>query len=485
MSTISIIHSPSTLTRFPCIFRTKPHPIIHHQRFTTRSAAGRRQLNLSVQSSSTASPVYVTLPLAELNVYADPVGTVGRREFTVESLGILAEAGVEGVVMDVWWGLVERDQPRVYHWEPFLEMAELVQRSGLKIRVVLAFHEGYPHTQSCAEKVSLPLWILEEFYKNRDLVCAERHGWHKEEYISLGCDTLPVLRGRSPLEAYADFMRSFRDNFRPFLGLVITGIQVGMGPEGELRYPSSDFQDLLLGRAGKFHCYDKYMVASLKEHAREVGMPEWGNVYRVAEQLQFAENGNDSWNTPYGAFLLEWYSGMLLMHGERICEQAEAIFSGTNVTMSAKLAGHYCHYLTQSHVSELTAGYYNTSTRDGYLPFARMFARHGFALCCSCFDLKDEMERYPTSSPEGLLKQMLSAARVCGIPVEGETSASLCNGRIISLKQVVTMSKHYLSGLENPSFSFKLRATKEELFNSPKYWAMFTDFVSQMSNVND
>lgn len=142
-----------------------------------------------------------------------------------------------------------------------------------------------------------------------------------------------------------------------------------------LHYPSTEYANVRTLFCFQFH--DQYMVASLKEHAREVGMPEWGNVYRVAEQLQFAENGNDSWNTPYGAFLLEWYSGMLLMHGERICEQAEAIFSGTNVIMSAKLAGHYCHYLTQSHVSELTAGYYNTSTRDGYLPFARMFARYG------------------------------------------------------------------------------------------------------------
>lgn len=42
------------------------------------------------------------------------------------------------------------------------------------------------------------------------------------EYISLGCDILPVLRGRSPVQAYTDFMRSFRDAFRPLLGDVIT-----------------------------------------------------------------------------------------------------------------------------------------------------------------------------------------------------------------------------------------------------------------------
>ncbi|XP_004301812.1 PREDICTED: beta-amylase 3, chloroplastic-like [Fragaria vesca subsp. vesca] len=461
---------------------------------TTCSAVGSRQLKLSSeQSSSLSSPVYVTLPLDDLGGEADPVGTVGRREFTAESIGVLAEAGVEGVVMDVWWALVERE-PRVYHWEAFLEMAEMVQRSGLKIRVVLAFHSerDWP---TWPKTVDLPLWILEEFQKNRGLGYKNRYGCSGEEYISLGCDTLPVLRGRSPLETYADFMRSFRDNFRPFLGHVITGIQVGMGSDGELKYPSANIHELVIGRTGEFNCYDKYMVASLQEYARELGMPEWGDVCRLSEPLQFAGikgNGNDdSWNTPYGAFLLEWYSGMLLMHGERICEQAEAIFSGTNVTMSGKLGGYYYHYLHPSHISELTAGYYNTSTRDGYLPFARMFARHGFTLCCSSFDLKDETERYCTSSPEGLLKQILSAARLCGIPVEGESSDPCYNGRLTSLKQVVKMSKNYLSGLENPSFSFKLRADKFKSFKSPKYLlekhsrATFTDFVRRMSNLND
>lgn len=42
------------------------------------------------------------------------------------------------------------------------------------------------------------------------------------EYISLGCDILPILHGRSPIQAYADLMRSFRETFRSFLGGVIT-----------------------------------------------------------------------------------------------------------------------------------------------------------------------------------------------------------------------------------------------------------------------
>ncbi len=64
--------------------------------------------------------------------------------------------------------------------------------------------------------------MLEEIDKNPDLAYSDRFGRRNMEYLSLGCDTLPVLRGRSPIQAYTDFMRSFRDAFKPLLGDVIT-----------------------------------------------------------------------------------------------------------------------------------------------------------------------------------------------------------------------------------------------------------------------
>ncbi|KAL7149819.1 hypothetical protein ABFS83_05G066600 [Erythranthe nasuta] len=74
--------------------------------------------------------------------------------------------------------------------------------------------------------------------KDPDVSYADRFGRRNMEYISLGCDVLPILHGRSPIQAYSDLMGNFRDTFRPFIGRIITGIQVGLGPDGELRYPS-------------------------------------------------------------------------------------------------------------------------------------------------------------------------------------------------------------------------------------------------------
>ena len=64
--------------------------------------------------------------------------------------------------------------------------------------------------------------MLDEIHKDPELAYSDRFGRRNIEYISLGCDILPVLCGRSPIQAYADFMRDFRDTFRPSLGVIIT-----------------------------------------------------------------------------------------------------------------------------------------------------------------------------------------------------------------------------------------------------------------------
>jgi beta-amylase len=58
-----------------------------------------------------------------------------------QSFKPLVVAGVEGVVMEVWWGIVERDQPTLYNWQGYLGIVEMARRYGLKVRAVLAFHQ--------------------------------------------------------------------------------------------------------------------------------------------------------------------------------------------------------------------------------------------------------------------------------------------------------------------------------------------------------
>ena len=69
--------------------------------------------------------------------------------------------------------------------------------------------------------IPLPPWVLDEVQKNPDLAYTDKAGRRNSEYVSLGADCIPALKGRTPVQCYADFMRSFRDNFEDLLGDVI------------------------------------------------------------------------------------------------------------------------------------------------------------------------------------------------------------------------------------------------------------------------
>ncbi|KAL4329628.1 hypothetical protein AHAS_Ahas13G0319100 [Arachis hypogaea] len=433
------------------------------------------------------SPVFVTLPVNTVG----PEGKISRPRAMMFSLKALAAAGVEGVVVEFWWGIIERKEPRVYDWRGYRELVMMACMCGLKVRAVLAFHQ-YGTGPDDPNQIPLPLWVLDEINKDPELAYSDRFGRRNIEYISLGCDTLPVLRGRTPIQAYADFMRDFRETFRPSLGLTITRVQIGMGPGGELRYPSFSFQKPNVassGGLGEFQCYDKYMLASLNACARKIGKREWGDggpfgagsLTQNPEHTDFFKNEGGSWNTPYGKFFLEWYSNMLLLHGERICREAETIFRGTEVLISAEVAAIHWHYAIQSHPSELTAGYYNTFDRDGYLPIARLFSKYGFAICCSCFEMQDAtMQKInPSGSPEGFLKQLLLAARLCDISLEGQNFTTDLDDDAFS--QVLKMSKFYSDGIEKRPFAFNFVRMNKRMFETQN-WDRFARFVRQMSN---
>jgi len=79
---------------------------------------------------------------------------------------------------------------------------------------------------------------------------------------------------------------------------------------------------------------------------------------------------------------------MLLAHGDGIVSAAEGIFRGSCAKLSAKVAGIDWHYGSKSHSAELTTGYYNIRSSDGYRPIARLFKKHRVVLNFSCFEMK-------------------------------------------------------------------------------------------------
>ncbi|KAA8522115.1 hypothetical protein F0562_012571 [Nyssa sinensis] len=275
-------------------------------------------LSVSHSKNDSRVPVFVMLPLDTVSFG----GNLSKPRAMNASLMALKSAGVEGVMVDAWWGLVEKDGPLKYNWEGYAELVNMVQRHGLKLQVVMSFHQcGGNVGDSCS--IPLPPWVLEEISKNPDLVYTDKSGRRNPEYISLGCDSLPVLRGRTPIQVYSDYMRSFHGRFRDYLGDVIVEIQVGMGPCGELRYPSYPESNgtWKFPGIGEFQCYDKYMRASLAASAEAIGKKDWGRSgpHDAGHYNQFPEDTgffrrDGTWNNEYGQFFLEWYSAKLLEH---------------------------------------------------------------------------------------------------------------------------------------------------------------------------
>jgi len=82
-------------------------------------------------------PVFVMMPLDSVTMG----NTVNRRKAMKASLQALKSAGVEGIMIDVWWGLVEKESPGTYNWGGYNELLELAKKLGLKVQAVMSFHQ--------------------------------------------------------------------------------------------------------------------------------------------------------------------------------------------------------------------------------------------------------------------------------------------------------------------------------------------------------
>ncbi|KAJ0787891.1 putative beta-amylase [Helianthus annuus] len=217
--------------------------------------------------------VYVMLPLGIINMECE---LVYSPHDLMSQLTTLKSVGVDGITVNICWGIVEANKPRDYNWE---EIGE----------------------------------------KNPDIYFTDGQGTRNTETLTWGIDEERVLGDRTAVEVYTDYMRSFRDEFDElFQDRSIFKVEVGLGACGELRYPPS--------LSGEFHlqCYDKYLRKSL-EKATE-----------TAQDSTFFCDDHD-YDSPRGTFFLKWYSQYLIDHGVRVLKMAVPLFKPART--SVKLSG--------------------------------------------------------------------------------------------------------------------------------------------------
>lgn len=257
------------------------------------------------QPPKTTTPVYVMLPLDTVWLPDDPEagGALLTRGAALEAaLQALAAAGVTGVAVDVWWGIAEAAGPGKYDFDAYARLFDAAAAAGLKVSATMSFHAAGGNVgDTCT--VPLPPWVLDAGEKEPDMFYTDAAGHRNKECLSLGADEvecLPAAIGadkgsddeggassssspppmRTPVRAYADFVSAFATRFRGVLARgIISEVTVGLGPAGELRYPSYPEGD---GRwrfpgVGAFQCYDAHMKRSLASAALEAGEPAWGH----------------------------------------------------------------------------------------------------------------------------------------------------------------------------------------------------------------
>ncbi|KAL3622089.1 Leucine-rich repeat receptor-like serine/threonine-protein kinase bam2 [Castilleja foliolosa] len=371
-------------------------------------------------------PVYVMLPLGTINMEGELVD-----DDLINQLRVLKSMKVDGVMVDCWWGIVEAHTPQQYNWTGYKKLFQAVRDINLKLQVVMSFHECGGNVGDNVH-IPIPRWVLEIGNQNADIFFTDREGRRNKECLSWGIDNERVLGGRTALEVYFDFMKNFSLEFEEFFKTgVITEIEVGLGPCGELRYPSYAAKNgWEYPGIGEFQCYDKYLTRSLMKAAEVRGSLDWGEGPHNAgsynskpQDTQFFRDGGD-YDSFYGRFFLRWYSKVLVDHGDQMLAVAKLAFEDTPI--AAKLSGIHWLYKTTSHAAELTAGFHNIFGESGYRPIAEMLKKHGAALNFTCVELRttDQEANFPEAlaDPEALVWQVLNAAWETGISFASENA---------------------------------------------------------------
>lgn len=328
-------------------------------------------------------------------------------------------ANVDGFMADCWWGVTEKTE-KAYDFAAYKQLVSMAKGRGMKVQFVASFHEcGGNVGDSC--NIPVPSFVGQ----HNDVFYKDQFGNTDKEYISLFADNVTV-GGRTPLQMYSDWFEAFATTFAADLGSTIAEIQVGMGPAGELRYPSYQLQHWSFCGIGAFQCFDEYALKSFKAASAAAGHPEWispptdaGNYNSRAEQTSFFQGG---YTSPYGKFFLDWYSGELKRHGAAVLSIARARL-GQKVRIAGKISGIHWWYKSSHHAAELTAGYYNANQRNGYAELAEVFHASGAMIDFTCLEMRDsEQSSDCASGPQELVAQVFAAGRSKGVVTNGENA---------------------------------------------------------------
>eukprot|EP00933_Yihiella_yeosuensis_P066699 TRINITY_DN710_c3_g1_i1.p1 TRINITY_DN710_c3_g1~~TRINITY_DN710_c3_g1_i1.p1 ORF type:complete len:480 (+),score=93.07 TRINITY_DN710_c3_g1_i1:52-1491(+) len=413
----------------------------------SRKRAREDEIKLPVSPGKV--PVFVML---QLDWISDDGQSLRYKDDLLRQVKGLKSAGIKGVMADVWWGVCE-PKPNSYRFGAALELCNMLKEVGMQLQAVMSFHQCGGNV---GDTVSFPIpaWALEAA-KTYDLLYKSRTGTVSLDCLSLSADQMQIFPSAGPegkrtaLHCYRDYVAAFAQAVGGHMGSTICELQVGMGPCGELRYPS-----YLMSAGWNFPgvgivmAHDAGMLRMLQAETnlREppTGLPTDQNAGPEATPLfQMAKPGEAStsgFRSAPGKTFLEWYSRVLINHGRMVLEAAIVGLSMAKcapsleaLTMSVKVSGLHWHVCHPSRATEACAGYNccSSESANAYAEIAKMLATTArmagrpVLFNFTCMEMSNNSNGgmpHALSAPEDLIAQVRRACIDYSVPLAGENA---------------------------------------------------------------
>lgn len=406
-------------------------------------------LLLLLINSTFTIPLYLNFPINLRNYDVNEMKS---------KLNELKSKGVEGVTIDVWWSLIEK-MPYRYDFSFYKNLFEVVISTGLKINCSLNFH-GYEGPN----KIELPQWIL-SIRSKEEIFDIDAENNEYKAYISIFADDKKIFgysNLRTPLEIYRDFGLAFYEIFKNYIGKQIKSLIIGVGPHGQLRYPSfrygksdycktGEFQSnslsisLLekLDRSVDWYYFFKKNFGNYIKHPNEkdffnlnldseqkeecgyIGISQYEcEVVKKCTYKQNLFDDNALWcfktsfnyKSEIGKKFLKFYSNSLINHGERIMKIFRKIFPITRLSM--KFPSIHWFFKDENRAAEKIIGLQYGDSNEAYEKIFEMSKRNRFSLIFGGLGLDKEEEC--KSNPKLILNLMKDLSKKYSVNLIGE-----------------------------------------------------------------
>lgn len=339
-------------------------------------------------------------------------------------LNTLKNNGVKVVEVDMWWNHFEPSARNQFDWSYYNNVFTHIKNAGLLIEPIFSFHQcGGNVGDNC--NFPIPSWVWSLGTQDQMQYKSES-GYYDNEYVAPWFSTADTL--------YDEAFKSFAANMSSFKGSFYK-IDIGLGPAGELRYPSYNANDgwSYPGR-GKFQAYSgpaktdfqngmqtKYGTISAVNSAWGTNLASFSAISPPTDGDNFFTGGG--YKSNYGVDFLTWYQSVLTKHLSTVLSKAHTDLDTFGAGLGAKIPGIHWQYNNPSvpHEAEDTAGFYNYST------LIDQFKSSNVELAFTALEMND-VGTYPEySMPKTLVKQVATLCNQKGVPHSGENALSISN----------------------------------------------------------